>query len=70
MLAVDGRVASRVGVQLEHGLAAVLADLVGAGVGLAGVGQVLDDDVWDCGGESRHDERKCCGLLHFELVGC
>lgn len=70
VLAVDGRVARRVGVQLEHGLAAVLADLVGAGEGLAGVGKVLDDDVWDCGGESRHDEREGCGLLHFELMGC
>lgn len=69
VLAVDGGVASRVGVQLEHGLAAVLADLVCAGEGLAGVGKVLDDDVWDCGGESRHDEREGCGLLHFELMG-
>lgn len=70
VLAVDGGVARRVGVDLEHGLAAVLADLVGAWEGLAGVGQVLDDDVWDCGGGSRHEKREGSGLLHFGLVGC
>ena len=68
VLAVDGGVARRVGVDLELGLAPVLADLVRAGEGLAGVGQVLDDNVWDCGGKGRHDEREGCGLLHFELL--
>jgi hypothetical protein len=68
VLAVDGRVAGRVGVELELGLAAVLADLVGAGEGPAGVREVLDDNVWDCGGEGRHEEGEGCGLLHFVFI--
>lgn len=70
VLAVDGGVACRGGVDLEVGLATVLADLVCAGEGLACVGQVLDDDVWDGGGDSRHEKREGSSLLHFELVGC
>lgn len=70
VLAVDGGVAGRGGVDLEGGLAAVLANLVCAGEGLARVGEVLDDDVWDGGGDSRHEEREGSGLLHCGLVGC
>lgn len=68
VLAVDGGVARRGGIDLEVGLAAVLADLVRAWEGLACVGQVLDDDVWDCGGEGRHEQREGSSLLHFGLV--
>lgn len=70
VLAVDGDVAGRGGIDLERGLAAVLADLVCAGEGLARVGEVLDDDVWDGGGDSRHEQREGSSLLHCGLVGC